>query len=458
MDTLHNLINTISGFVWGTPLIILLVGSGLYLTIRLKFIQLRGLKHSLELIKGKYKSPDDQGQITPFQALCAALSGTIGTGNIAGVATAIASGGPGAVFWMWMTALVGMGLKYASCLLAIKYREIYPDGSIRGGPMYYIEHGLGEKFKPLAMFFAFCTALATLGMGNMVQSNSVADAIRSIIIFQDGNQEFLLRLAIGLLLAFLTALVVLGGIKRIGQVASLLVPIMTIAYVGGALVILFSNPGKIFPALQLIIRHAFTPTAAAGGFLGSTVLLTIRMGVARGIFSNESGLGTAPMIHAAARTHEPVHEGLVAMIGPFVDTIIICTMTALVIIASGLWKSGLNGAPLTAGAFEHFLSGTGHFIVSLGLCLFAYSTLVSWYYYGEKGVEYLLGHRLIKPYKWIYIAVIPLGAVAKLKMVWGFSDIANGMMAVPNLIALLSLSNLVYAYTQNYFDKYKKKT
>jgi AGCS family alanine or glycine:cation symporter len=454
MESVMHWIGIVSGYVWGPPLIVILAGTGIYFTLRLKFIQIRGFSHSLRLIGGKYDSARDRGQITHFQALSAALSATVGTGNIAGVATAIATGGPGAVFWMWVTAFIGMSIKFSSCLLAVKYRVIDPDGSVRGGPMYYIERGLGERMKPLAFFFAFCTAIATLGIGNMVQSNSVADALKDLMQLSSvGNGQFIFRLAVGVFLAFMTALVILGGIKRIGMVAGRLVPFMTVAYVGGALFILFINAGRIFPALKLVLTHAFTPTATAGGFLGSSVLLTLRMGVSRGIFSNESGLGTAPMIHAAARTEEPVREGLVAMIGPFVDTILICTMTALVIIISGLWSSGIDGAPLTVQAFESFLPGMGSYIVSMGLCLFAFSTLISWYYYGEKGVEYLLGHRFIAPYKWIYLVVIPLGAVVELKIVWGFSDICNGFMALPNLIALLGLSGVVASSMQDYFKR-----
>lgn len=453
MELIKQWIDIISGIVWGPPLIILLVGTGLYLTFRLNFIQFRGFAHGLGLLSGKYDCPEDQGQISHFQALSAALAATIGTGNVAGVATAIASGGPGAVFWMWVTAVIGMALKFTSCLLAVKYRAFNPDGSVRGGPMYYIEYGLGARYKPLCFFFALCTALATLGIGNMVQSNSAADALKELIPLSSGEGEFAFRLVVGLFLAFMTALVIMGGVKRIGRVASFLVPIMSVIYVGGALYILLTNPGRIFPALKLIFTHAFTPTAAMGGFLGSSVLLTVRMGVSRGIFSNESGLGTAPIIHATARTEEPVREGLVAMIGPFIDTIVVCTMTALVIVMSGLWNSGLDGAPLTARAFETYLPGVGQIIVSLGLCLFAYSTLVTWYYYGEKGVEYLLGQRLITPYKCIYLAAIPLGAVVKLQIVWGFSDIANGLMAIPNLIALLGLSNIASSSMQDYFAR-----
>jgi AGCS family alanine or glycine:cation symporter len=453
MESLKQWIDIISGYVWGPPLIIVLVGTGVFLSLRLRFIQLRGFGHGIRLLAGKYDDPKQQGQISHFQALSAALSATIGTGNIAGVATAIATGGPGAVFWMWVTALLGMAIKFSSCLLAVKYRKVDAGGAVRGGPMYYIEQGLGPGFKPLAMLFALCAAVAALGIGNMVQSNSVADALKDLAGCSSDSEVLLFRLVIGLVLAVSTALVIVGGIKRIGRVASFLVPFMSVAYVGGALLIIVTHLEMVGPALKLIFKHAFTPTAALGSFLGSSVLLTIRMGVARGIFSNESGLGTAPMIHAAARTDEAVHQGLVAMLGPFIDTILICSMTALVIIISGLWQGGLDGAPLTCSAFNQFLPGGGRAIVSLGLALFAYSTLISWYYYGEKGVEYLLGSRIISPYKWVYIMVIPLGAVVRLDIVWGFADIANGFMALPNLMAVLGLSGVVSAATTNYYKR-----
>ncbi len=443
----------VSGFVWGLPLIIILVGSGIFLTLRLRFIQFRGIGYSIRLLAGKYDHPNQPGQISHFQALSAALSATIGTGNIAGVATAIATGGPGAVFWMWVTAVLGMAIKFSSCLLAVKYRVVAADGTVKGGPMYYIEQGLGSAFKPLAMLFALCTAVAALGIGNMVQSNSVADALYGLAGGGAHNSALIFRLGVGLTLAALTALVIVGGIERIGRVASFLVPIMSVAYVACAMVIIISQLDRVYPAISLIMEHAFTPLAATGGFLGSSVLLTIRMGVARGIFSNESGLGTAPMIHAASRTDEPIQQGLVAMLGPLIDTLVICSMTALVIILSGSWQSGLNGAPLTSSAFNQFLPGLGELIVSLGLALFAYSTLISWYYYGERGIEYLLGARTITPYKWLYLMAIPLGAVARLELVWGFADIANGFMALPNLIAVLGLSGVVYANTADYYKR-----
>ncbi len=453
MEILKQIINLISGYLWGPPLIIMLVGTGIFLTIRLRFIQFRGLAQGIRLLSGKYDSAGQAGQISHFQALSAALSATIGTGNIAGVATAIAAGGPGAVFWMWVTALIGMAMKFSSCLLAVKYRIIDKDGSVKGGPMYYIQQGLSPIFKPLAFLFAGCTAIAAIGMGNMVQSNSVADALSDLISFGSNNSLYLFRFAIGLGLCILTGLVIVGGIKRIGQVASLLVPFMSLIYIGGALFIIGSNLDKILPAFMAIFKSAFTPTAAIGGFFGSGVLLTIRMGVSRGIFSNESGLGTAPMIHAAARTNEPVHQGLVAMLGPLIDTIIICSMTALVIIISGKWRTGINGAPLTTSSFNHFMPSIGGLVVSGGLALFAYSTLISWYYYGEKGIEYLFGRKSIKIYKWVYLLAIPLGAMLKLEIVWVFADIANAFMALPNLVALLGLSGVVYADTRSYFSR-----
>lgn len=438
-------INTISNWVWGPVTIILLVGTGIYLTIRLKFIQFRGFKHAIDLIMGKYDRPEDTGEITHFQALSTALSATIGVGNIAGVATAIAAGGPGAVFWMWVTAIFGSALKYTSCTLSLRFRKIREDGVVSGGPMYYIEKGLG--FKPLAILFALCGAIAAFGIGNMVQSNTVADAL---------NSSFYIPVwASGFVIAVLVALVIIGGIKRIAQVAQRLTPGMTVFYVVTAMIILLINLPKIPHALYLIFKHAFTPTAATGGFLGSTVLYTIRMGVARGIFSNESGLGSAPIAHAAAKTEEPVREGLVAMIGPFVDTILICSMTAFVIIITGVWNSGETGAPLTAMGFGKgfFIPKIGEYVVSIGVVLFAFSTMLGWSYYGEKCAEYLFGEKIIYPYRWVFVIFIFLGAVFKLPLVWSLSDIANGLMAFPNLIGLIFLSPLVAKLTKDYFKR-----
>jgi AGCS family alanine or glycine:cation symporter len=436
-------LSNISNIVWGPITIVLLVGTGIYLTLRLGFVQFWKFPHAVALITGKYDDPKDSGEITHFEALSAALAATIGTGNIAGVATAIAVGGPGAVFWMWITALVGMATKYTSCLLALRYRTFHEDGTVSGGPMYFLEKGLGQKW--LGMIFAFCAAVAALGIGNMVQSNSVADAM--LHSFQ------VPKLITGVIIAVLVWLVIIGGIKRIGQVASRLVPIMSIIYVFGALFILLLNCNRIPEAFMLILNHAFTPISAAGGFAGSTIMLTIRMGVARGVFSNESGLGSAPMAHAAAKTNEPVREGLVAMLGPFIDTIVICSMTAFVIISTGLWSSGASGTSLTAMAFNAGLPGAGEYIVTIGIVLFAYSTMITWGYYGERGVEYLLGSKAIIPYRWLYTIVIPMGAYARLVTVWSAADIANGFMAFPNLIGLLGLSGVAVKLSGDYFRK-----
>jgi len=437
------LIETLSNWVWGPVTIFLLVGTGIYLTFRLGFIQFRGLRHAIELISGKFDRPEDAGEITHFQALSTALSATIGVGNIAGVATAIAAGGPGAVFWMWVTALFGAALKFTSCTLSLKFREIKADGHVAGGPMYYIEKGL--RLKPLAVIFALCGAIAAFGIGNMVQSNTVADALESSFSIPTW--------VTGFVVASLVALVIIGGIKRIARVTERLTPFMTLFYVVTALSILFLNLTKIPEAISLILRHAFTPTAARGGFLGSTVAYTIRMGVARGIFSNESGLGSAPIAHAAAKTKEPVREGLVAMVGPFVDTLLVCSMTALVIILTGVWTSGKNGAPLTAMGFSRGfpMALLGEYIVTIGVTLFAFSTMLGWSYYGEKCAEYLFGERVIFPYRWVFVLFLFLGAIFELPVVWGLSDIANGLMAFPNLIALIFLSPLVSRLVVEYF-------
>lgn len=443
MEALTNFFGRLSGIVWGPVLIILLVGTGIFITLRMKLIQVRFLKHAFELVSGKFDDPDEEGEITHFQALSAALSATIGTGNIAGVGTAIAVGGPGAVFWMWVTAFFGMATKYASCLLSLKYRRITDDGSVRGGPMYYLEYGL--KSKVLATLFAAFAALATFGIGNMVQANSVAEPLESTFGIP--------KIVTGVFLGVLIWAVIVGGIKRIGQIASKIVPLMSAVYVVGAIAVLLLHYTDVPEAFMMIIRHAFRPTAAIGGFAGSVVLRTIQMGVARGIFSNEAGLGSSPIAHAAARTDEPVREGLVAMLEPLIDTLIICTMTALVIIVTGAWKSGLTGAELTARAFTRGLPGPGGFVVSFGIIFFAFSTAISWSYYGEQSITYLFGDWVIRPYRWVYALMFPVGAALKLSLVWAISDVANALMALPNLIGILGLSGVVVAATRDYIKR-----
>lgn len=457
-DFLPNLLSEMSNWAWGPHMVILLVGTGLFLSVRLRFLQIRKLRHSIECISGKYDDPREAGDITHFQALCAALSATIGTGNIAGVATAIASGGPGAVFWMWVTAIVGMATKYTSCSLGLKYRIIHKDGSASGGPMYFLARGLG--FKWLGAMFAFFAMIASFGIGDMVQANSVVEGLGFILPEKIGEVTLfsipVYKWVVGLVLALLVGLVIIGGIRRIAKIASRIVPFMCVVYVLSALVILVIHADKIVEAFGMIFRYAFTPYAAGGGFMGVVVQQTIRYGVARGVFSNESGLGSAPMAHAAAKTREMAREGFVAMIGPFIDTIIICSMTALVIILTGVWNSGETGAALSAKAFETGLPiyGLGKFVVSFGLIFFAYSTMISWSYYGDRCSEYLFGPKAIIPYRCMFIVFVVVGAVVRLQHVWDISDIMNAFMAFPNLVALLGLSGVVRAETRSYLKRY----
>lgn len=442
MEQLTQILGVVGGYVWGAPLLILLVGTGLWLTLALKGLQFTQLGHSLWLALVKRREDGDEpGDITHFQALMTALSATVGTGNIAGVATAVAIGGPGAMFWMWVTGLVGMATKYAEAVLAVKYRVVDADGTMSGGPMYYIEKGLGWKW--LGLLFAGFAAVAALGIGNMVQSNSVADALEATF-----HVPFFVT---GLVLMAGTAVVVLGGIKSIGRVTGVLVPVMIGFYLLGSLYILITHAGAIPGALGLIIQQAFSPTAAAGGFAGAGVMLAIRMGVARGVFSNESGLGSAPIAAAAAQTKHPVTQALVSMTQTFIDTLIVCTMTGLVLIITGAWETGKTGAELTSHAYSLGMAGGGY-VVAIGIMLFAYSTILGWCYYGEKAVEYLAGPRAVRPYRWLFIVFIGIGAVAKLEFVWSLSDVFNGLMAFPNLIALLLLSPVVVKETRRYFS------
>ncbi len=450
MDSFSTLISKIDSFIWGPYCLIpLLVGGGIFMTVRLKIIQAIGFKHAWQLLSGKYESHKDPGEITHMQALSAALSATIGTGNIAGVATAIASGGPGAVFWMWVTAVFGMSLKYSSCLLAVKFRKENQDGSVSGGPMHFINIGLGKKW--LGWLFALFAMIASFGIGNMVQANSVADPLFNHFNFP--------KIATGLIMAFFTGLVIIGGIRRIAKVAQRIVPLMSIIYIIGALIVLIKYYSLIPQAFGQIFYYAFNPHAAAGGFLGSTVAITLRFGIARGVFSNESGLGSAPIAHAAARTKEPVREGLVAMLGPLIDTLIICTMTALVILVTGAWTltggdgAGLTGATLSTSAFDTALPGFGKYIITFGLAFFAYSTAISWSYYGDRSAEFIFGPKSIRFYRIIYILLIPLGATMELNLIWNISDITNALMAIPNMIGILMLSGVVAKLTKEYFSR-----
>ncbi|WP_163338407.1 sodium:alanine symporter family protein [Desulfopila sp. IMCC35008] len=438
---LDALVSKINAFAWGPPMLILLVGTGFWLTIALRGLQFTKLGHALWLALVKRKEEGDEpGDITHFQALMTALSATVGTGNIAGVATAIAVGGPGALFWMWITGLVGMATKYAEAVLAVKYRVQDENGEMSGGPMYYISKGLNLPW--LGAVFAIFASVAAFGIGNMVQSNSVADAVEATFSVPP--------LATGIVLMICTAAVVLGGIKSIGRVTSILVPIMIVLYVIGAMYIILVNISGVPAALAFIVKQAFNPTAATGGFAGATIMMAIRFGVARGVFSNESGLGSAPIAAAAAQTKHPVTQALVSMTQTFIDTIIVCTMTGLVLILTGLWSSGDTGAELTTKAFAAGMPG-GAYVVTLGIILFAYSTMLGWCYYGEKSIEYLFGVKSILPYRIVFICFIGLGAVAKLSFVWNLSDTLNGLMAIPNLIGLLLLTPVVVSETKKFF-------
>ncbi len=443
MEALNTLLNQLSSFIWGPVMLTLLLGVGIYLTLGLKLMPWRKIGHGFKLLFSG-QADKDQGEISPFQALMTALSATIGTGNIAGVATAIFLGGPGAVFWMWITALFGMATKYGEAVLAVKYRETDDRGKRVGGPMYYIKNGLGDNWKWLGFLFALFGTIAAFGIGNMVQSNSVADAL---------NSNFNINpLITGIVLSILVGLVILGGIKRIGDVAGTLVPIMAIAYILGSVIVILANFGQIGEAFKLIFSSAFSGTAATGGFAGAAVWAAIRFGVARGVFSNEAGLGSAPIAHAAAQTNDPVRQGMIGMLGTFIDTIIICTMTALVIILTGAWTSGETGASLSTLAYGQGIN-YGNYIVTFGLVVFAFTTLLGWSYYGERCAEFIFGTAIIVPYRIVWVVAVLTGALIKLNFVWLLADVMNGFMAVPNLIALALLSPVIFKVTKEYLNK-----
>jgi alanine or glycine:cation symporter, AGCS family len=447
MDMLTDLLTAVNDIVWGPMLLVLILGVGLFLMIGLRLMPILQLGAGFRLLWRGRLTPageEKEGEIPPFQALMTALAATIGTGNIAGVATAVFLGGPGALFWMWCTALVGMATKFSEAVLAVTYREVDEQGNHVGGPMYYIKNGLGANWAWLGTLFAFFGAAAAFGIGNTVQANSVADVVRTNFNIPVWGT--------GLVMMVLVGAVLIGGIKRIGQVAGSLVPLMAVTYLVSGLVVLAINVERIPEALGLIFTHAFSPTAAAGGFAGAAVWAALRFGVARGVFSNEAGLGSAPIAHAAAQTRSPVRQGLIAMLGTFIDTIVICSITGLVIITSGLWTSGASGASLTSAAFAAALPGAGNYIVAVALATFAFTTLIGWSFYGERCIEYLLGVKAIKPYRVLWILAIPVGAMVNLNFIWLVADTLNAMMAIPNLIALALLSPVVFRLSREYFE------
>ena len=441
MQYLSEIITYINGVVWGPLMLLLILGTGLYLMYGLSFIPLRRIAYSFRLL-WQGRSEQGAGDIAPFNALMTSLSATIGTGNIAGVATAIFLGGPGALFWMWCTALVGMATKYAEAVLAVKYREVDRNNMHIGGPMFYIKNGLSSRWSWLATCFAVFGSIAGFGIGNTIQANSVADVMQSTFSVP--------ALASGAIMAILAALVLIGGIKRIANVAGKLVPFMAIAYISAGLLILVINFDALPSAFSLIFTHAFTPIAATGGFAGAAVWAAIRFGVARGIFSNEAGLGSAPIAHAAASTDNPVRQGHIAMLGTFIDTIIICSITGLVIIVTGAWTQGETGASLSSAAFESAIPGVGSYIVAIGLSVFAFTTILGWSFYSEKCAEYLFGEGIIKPFRIAWLIAIPIGATSSLDFIWLLADTLNALMAIPNLIALILLSPVVFKLTKDY--------
>jgi len=443
LEAITDLIKALNGMVWGPPMLVLILGTGFLLMVGLRAMPLVRLGYGFRMLWAG-RSQQGEGDITPFNALMTALSATVGTGNIAGVATAIVLGGPGALFWMWCTALVGMATKYAEAVLAVKYREVDTEGNHVGGPMYYIKNGLGSKWAWMGAAFAVFGFLAGFGIGNTVQANSVAHVLEDSF----GVPTWVA----GAAMAVLVGLVLLGGIKRIANVAGKLVPLMAFAYIAGGLVILGMNLDQIGGAISHILTSAFTGEAAGGGFAGATVWAAIRFGVARGVFSNEAGLGSAPIAHAAAQTHDPVRQGTVAMLGTFIDTLVVCTITGLVIVVSGEWVSGQTGAALSSAAFESSLPGWGSNIVALGLSLFAFTTMLGWSVYGERCAEYLFGVRAIRPFRLAWVLAIPIGAMGELDFIWLLADTLNALMALPNLVALLLLSPVVFKVTRDYFQ------
>lgn len=446
---LLEILNQIDSMVWGPWLLILLLGTGILFTLRLGFIQIAKLPLALRLIFSARNRGD--GDIDSFKALCTALAATVGTGNIVGVATAIKAGGPGALFWMWMAAFFGMATKYAEGCLAVRYREVDSNGEISGGPMYYIEKGLGEKWKPLAILFAvFGVLTACLGSGTYTQANAIMSSLEVSFGIAPLMTDVVLTILVGI--------IILGGLQSIAKAAEKIVPAMAVVYIVAVISLLIINREQLSMAIELVFVNAFTPTAAMGGFLGASVMKGIQSGIARGIFSNESGLGSAPIVAAAAKTKWPAEQGLISMTGTFIDTIIICTMTGLAVISSGLWTTELNGAVLTNGAFSQAFPLFGDYLITIALVLFAFTTILGWSYYGERCAVYLFGTKVIKPYRLVFIAIIATAAFLKLEEIWALADIVNGLMAFPNLVALLLLSGTVVSESKRYMNYLKERS
>lgn len=462
LETISNVLTTVDDLVWGIPLIVLILSVGIFLTIRLKGLQITKLPHAIHLIRANEKS-GEHGEVSSFAALCTALSATIGTGNIVGVATALVAGGPGALLWMWIAALLGTATKYSECLLAVKYRVVAEDGHIIGGPFYYIEKGMGEKWKWLARIFAFFgVGVGLFGIGTFTQVNGITSAVKNFFdpdstttVHLFGMDYSIAVVIAGIILTICVALVIIGGLKRISTVASVIVPFMAVLYVVVALVILICNITKIPAAIVLIVQSAFGLKAAAGGMLGA-MIVAMQKGIARGIFSNEAGLGSAPIAAAAAHVQEPARQGLVSMMGTIIDTLVICTMTGLSIVITGTWDMGLEGVAVTTKAFQLGLplpDMVCSFILMICLIFFAFTTILGWDYYSEKCLEYLSGGnlKLVKGYRWVYILAIFIGPFMTVKAVWTIADIFNGLMAIPNMIALFALNGAVVKETKSFF-------
>ena len=442
---MYDILNYVSGFIWGPFTLILILGTGIFLSLGLKGFTLTYIAVAFKQLFSK-EEDSSNGEISSFQSLTTALSATVGTGNIAGVATAIFVGGPGAIFWMWVSAVFGMATKFAEAFLAIKYREKNELGETIGGPMYYIKNGLTSKFIVFAYLFATAGMIAALGIGNGVQVNSVSQVI---------NNEFgFSTFSIGIVIAILVALVILGGIKSIGNITSKLVPVMSLVYILGGLLIIILNANQVGYVFNLIVTSAFTTTAATGGFAGATVWMALRYGVARGVFSNEAGLGSSPIAHAAAKTNNSVKQGMISMLEPLIDTLIVCTITAFVILMSNQWVGEINGAVLTVASFENLLAN-GKYIVIFGLILFSFSTIIGWSYYGEKCVEFLFGSGVIIYYRILWIVIIPVAASIELNLMWLIADIMNGLMSIPNLIALILLAPVIFRQTSESIGTFK---